>query len=79
MVGDSTALTLDIGLNEYGHRDYGVDPFNGGILGCGVTDGAEYQEKGVDAPMAVQCRGAPSRRSGRRCGERTSPRTARTL
>ena len=34
-------------------------PFNGGILGCGVTDGAEYQEKGVDAPMAVQCRGTP--------------------
>jgi peptidoglycan/LPS O-acetylase OafA/YrhL len=61
MLGDSTALTLDIGLNEYAVRDYGVEPFNGGILGCGVTDGAEYQEKGVDAPMAVQCRGAPSR------------------
>jgi peptidoglycan/LPS O-acetylase OafA/YrhL len=56
VVGDSTALTLDIGLNEHA-RDYGVVPFNGGILGCGVTDGAEYQEKGVDAPMAVQCRG----------------------
>ena len=42
-------------------RDYDVEPFNGGILGCGVTDGAEYQEKGVDAPMAVQCRGAPPR------------------
>jgi peptidoglycan/LPS O-acetylase OafA/YrhL/lysophospholipase L1-like esterase len=60
VVGDSTALTLDIGLNEYA-RDYGIDPFNEGILGCGVTDGAEYQEKGVDAPMAVQCRGAPAR------------------
>ena len=60
VVGDSTALTLDIGLNEYA-RDYDVEPFNGGILGCGVTDGAEYQEKGVDAPMAVQCRGAPPR------------------
>ncbi|HXN62470.1 MAG TPA: acyltransferase [Acidimicrobiales bacterium] len=60
VVGDSTALTLDIGLNEYA-RDYDVQPFNGGILGCGVTDGAEYQEKGVDAPMAVQCRGAPPR------------------
>ncbi len=58
VVGDSTALTLDIGLNEYA-RDYGIDPFNGGILGCGVTDGAEYQEKGVDAPMAAQCQGAP--------------------
>ncbi len=60
VVGDSTALTLDIGLNEYA-RDYDVEPFNGGILGCGVTDGAEYQEKGVDAPMAAQCRGAPPR------------------
>ncbi len=59
IVGDSTALTLDIGLNEYAVRDYGIKPFNGGILGCGVTDGAEYQEKGVDAPMAAQCRGAP--------------------
>ncbi len=58
VVGDSTALTLDIGLNEHA-RDYGIEPFNGGILGCGVTSGAEYQEKGVDAPMAVQCLGAP--------------------
>ena len=58
VVGDSTALTLDIGLNEHA-RDYGVVPFNGGILGCGVTSGAEYQEKGVDAPMAVQCLGSP--------------------
>ena len=58
VVGDSTALTLDIGLNEHA-RDYGIEPFNGGILGCGVTSGAEYQEKGVDAPMAVQCQGGP--------------------
>jgi peptidoglycan/LPS O-acetylase OafA/YrhL len=61
VVGDSTALTLDIGLNEFARQDYDVEPFNGGILGCGVTDGAEYQEKGVDAPMAVQCRGTPAR------------------
>jgi peptidoglycan/LPS O-acetylase OafA/YrhL len=60
VVGDSTALTLDIGLNEFA-KDYGVEPFNEGILGCGVTSGAEYQEKGVDAPMAVQCRGAPAK------------------
>ncbi len=56
VVGDSTALTLDIGLNEHA-RDYGIEPFNGGLLGCGVTSCAEYQEKGVDDPMAVQCRG----------------------
>ncbi len=60
VVGDSTALTLDIGLNEHA-RDYGIRPFNDGILGCGVTSGAEYQEKGVDAPMAVQCVGSPPR------------------
>jgi len=58
VVGDSTALTLDIGLNEHA-RDYGIRPFNEGILGCGITSGAEYQEKGVDAPMAVQCVGSP--------------------
>ena len=58
VVGDSTALTLDIGLNEHA-RDHGVVPFNGGILGCGVTSGAEYQEKGVDAPMAAACLGEP--------------------
>jgi lysophospholipase L1-like esterase len=57
VVGDSTALTLDIGLNEHA-RSYGVVPFNGGIFGCGVTTGAEYQLKGVDAPMAPECSGA---------------------
>ena len=59
VVGDSTALTLDIGLNEHA-RDYDIQPFNGGIFGCGVTNGADYQEKGVVAAMAVQCRGAPA-------------------
>jgi peptidoglycan/LPS O-acetylase OafA/YrhL len=59
VLGDSTALTLDIGLNEYA-SSYGVDPFNGGILGCGVTSGAEYQLKGVDAPMAPECSGGPA-------------------
>jgi peptidoglycan/LPS O-acetylase OafA/YrhL len=58
MVGDSTALTLDIGLNEHA-ASYGVTPFNGGIFGCGVTTGAEYQLKGVDAPMAPECSGSP--------------------
>ncbi|HEY1830028.1 MAG TPA: acyltransferase family protein [Acidimicrobiales bacterium] len=58
VVGDSTALTLDIGLNEFA-SDYGVEPYNGGILGCGVTSGAEFQLKGVDAPMAAECSGSP--------------------
>jgi peptidoglycan/LPS O-acetylase OafA/YrhL len=56
VVGDSTALTLDIGLNEYA-ASYGVKAYNGGIFGCGVTSGAEYQLKGVDAPMAPECTG----------------------
>jgi peptidoglycan/LPS O-acetylase OafA/YrhL len=58
VLGDSTALTLDIGLNEHA-ADYGVDADNAGIFGCGVTSGAEYQLKGVDAPMAPECSGNP--------------------
>jgi peptidoglycan/LPS O-acetylase OafA/YrhL len=58
VLGDSTALTLDIGLNEHA-TSYGVQPYNAGIFGCGVTSGAEYQIKGVDAPMAPECSGYP--------------------
>ncbi len=58
VLGDSTALTLDIGLNEHA-TSYGVQPYNAGIFGCGVTSGAEYQLKGVDAPMAPECSGYP--------------------
>ena len=54
--GDSTAFTLAIALSAE-QRDYGVTSYDGGILGCGVTDGAEYQLQGVDAPMAPQCSG----------------------
>ena len=32
---------------------------NSGILGCGLTEGSEYQLQGVDAPMASACNGAP--------------------
>ena len=60
LVGDSTALTLGVGLSEY-ERSYGVESFDGGILGCGVTDGAEFQLQGVDAPMATQCGDGPAR------------------
>src|ERR1700735_3483019 len=56
MVGDSTAETLDIGLSEDA-RDYGIDSFNGGILGCGFTSGAQVQEKGVDSAVDARCRG----------------------
>ncbi len=54
LVGDSTALTLGIGLSEH-QQEYDVDLLDGGILGCGVTDGAQFQLQGVDAPMATQC------------------------
>ena len=50
IVGDSTAETLDIGLSENA-GDYGIDSFNGGILGCGFTSGTQVQEKGVDSAM----------------------------
>jgi hypothetical protein len=59
IVGDSTALTLAIGLDGSAAA-YGVRSHDGGILGCGVTSGAEYQLKGVDAPMAPQCTGSAS-------------------
>jgi peptidoglycan/LPS O-acetylase OafA/YrhL len=56
IVGDSTAETLDIGLSENA-RDYGITSFNGGILGCGFTSGAQVEEKGVDTAMDPRCRG----------------------
>ncbi|HVC69206.1 MAG TPA: acyltransferase family protein [Acidimicrobiales bacterium] len=59
IVGDSTALTVAIGLDGSAPA-YGVSSHDGGILGCGVTSGAEYQLKGVDAPMASQCTGSVS-------------------
>jgi peptidoglycan/LPS O-acetylase OafA/YrhL len=59
IVGDSTALTVAIGLDGSAAA-YGVRSRDGGILGCGVTSGAEYQLKGVDAPMAPQCTGGAS-------------------
>ncbi len=58
-VGDSAAFTLAIGLSEQ-QRSYGVESFDGAILGCGVTNGAEFELKGVDAPMATQCSDGPA-------------------
>jgi len=59
IVGDSTALTVAIGLDGSAAA-YGVRSHDGGILGCGVTSGGEYQLKGVDAPMAAPCTGSGS-------------------
>jgi len=58
MFGDSAALTLAIGLSEHQSR-YDITEWDQGILGCGVTPGAEFQLKGVDAPMATKCDGNP--------------------
>jgi lysophospholipase L1-like esterase len=59
IVGDSTAETLAIGLSEHA-SDYGIASFNGGILGCGITSGAEAQEQGVDTAVDPRCRGGPA-------------------
>jgi peptidoglycan/LPS O-acetylase OafA/YrhL len=59
VVGDSTAETLTLGLEEHA-RNYDVESFDGGILGCGFTSGAQVQEKGVDYPMDSRCSGSPA-------------------
>jgi lysophospholipase L1-like esterase len=58
VVGDSTAETLTIGLTLHA-INYDVEPFDGGILGCGFTDGTQVQEKGVDSPTDYRCGGGP--------------------
>jgi peptidoglycan/LPS O-acetylase OafA/YrhL/lysophospholipase L1-like esterase len=58
IVGDSTAFTLTIGLSTHA-SSYGIASTNGGILGCGITVGTEYQAQGVDYPMVASCSGAP--------------------
>ena len=57
LVGDSIAATMGIGLSAYEGR-YDIRLFNEGIIGCGVTEGSEYQLQGVDTPMASQCNGS---------------------
>ena len=76
MFGDSTALTLAIGLSEH-QSHYDITEYDQGILGCGVTEGAEFQLKGVDAPdghkvQRRSCHTSSGRRSG---GSRSTPGT----
>jgi peptidoglycan/LPS O-acetylase OafA/YrhL/lysophospholipase L1-like esterase len=59
ILGDSTALTLAIGLSTYA-SSYGIASFNGGILGCGITTGTEYEAQGVDYAMVPPCSGHPA-------------------
>jgi len=58
MIGDSTALTLGVGLSEDA-KAYDVDESDQAILGCGVTVGAEYDTKGTVMPVAQPCNSKP--------------------
>jgi len=54
MVGDSTALTLAVGLSLDAKR-YGANVVDHGILGCGVAQIPKVKESGVDATVAPAC------------------------
>ncbi len=56
LLGDSTALTLGVGLSDPPlAKKYNFVENDQGILGCGVTAGSEVQLKGVDSPTAYAC------------------------
>ncbi len=54
LLGDSTALTLGMGL-YLGEKPYHVVQADEGIVGCGITDGAEVEFHGRVAPVATPC------------------------
>ena len=54
IVGDSTALTLSLGLSTTPVR-YGVTEDNFTFLGCGVADGTEVSEHGAVSQVAAPC------------------------
>jgi hypothetical protein len=56
LVGDSTAFTLGIGLGAY-KKDYNIEWYNRGTLGCGVAQGTEFQLHGVVYPVNSLCSG----------------------
>jgi peptidoglycan/LPS O-acetylase OafA/YrhL len=58
LVGDSTALTLGVGMS-YEVQDYGIVLWDKGILGCGLVDGPKVMEKGQVFASAPQCAGHP--------------------
>jgi hypothetical protein len=57
MVGDSTALTLGIGLLGIKpiERSYDVTTLDEGILGCGITDGQNVNVLGVTDVVNATC------------------------
>jgi peptidoglycan/LPS O-acetylase OafA/YrhL len=54
VLGDSTALTLSVGLS-YDATRYGASVVEKGLLGCGVTVVPEVSTHGVDSAMAQAC------------------------
>jgi peptidoglycan/LPS O-acetylase OafA/YrhL len=54
VLGDSTALTLGLGLSYEATR-YGFTVVDRGILGCGVAVVPEVSRHGVDAAVAAPC------------------------
>jgi len=54
VLGDSTALTLSVGLS-YGASRYGASVVEKGIVGCGVAVVSEVSLHGVDSAMAPAC------------------------
>jgi hypothetical protein len=57
MLGDSTALTLGIGLLGYKdiNRAYDITTLDQGILGCGIADGESVQVLGVVDQVNATC------------------------
>jgi peptidoglycan/LPS O-acetylase OafA/YrhL len=54
VVGDSTALTLGLGLS-YEAKRYGVTLVDQGILGCGLAVTPEVSRQGVDTSVPAPC------------------------
>ncbi|MHB1776536.1 MAG: DUF459 domain-containing protein [Acidimicrobiales bacterium] len=54
LLGDSTALTLGMGL-YLGEKPYHVLQRDHGIVGCGIADGTEVESHGQVAPVAAPC------------------------
>ena len=54
VLGDSTALTLGLGLSFDASR-YGASVVEKGILGCGVAEASEVSQHGVHSAMAPAC------------------------
>ena len=58
LIGDSTAVTLGLGLSEV-DKTYDVTEQDQGIIGCGVTVGTQYVTKGTEVPFNQPCNSNP--------------------